>query len=101
MEQVRLGELLKGHEKRDAVHVAIEPVVAGEELEPGTRVGVSRLPGEPWFLIHASGSTVGIVDPMLRQAVKKGERCYLWVYPNTVLSLRHSWIHPILGDERD
>ncbi|MFO0822607.1 MAG: hypothetical protein U0792_05710 [Gemmataceae bacterium] len=37
---------------------------------------------------------VGIVDPFLREAVRPGQRFWLFMYPNTVTTLRHEWTHP-------
>lgn len=34
---------------------------------------------------------VGIVDPFLRESVQPSQRFWLFLYPNTVTSLRHEW----------
>ena len=39
MSDVRLGSLVDGSAERDAIHVAVVPVVASEMLRPGQRVG--------------------------------------------------------------
>ncbi len=38
------------------------------------------------------------IDPYLEESVKPGEWCYLFLYPNTVTSLRHEWTHPAFLD---
>ena len=92
MNDVKLGTLLTPEAKRDAIHVAVAPVVAGENLRPGEHVGVS-----PDGVASGSRPFVGIVDPFLSVHVKPGERFYLFLYQNTVTSLRHEWTHPAFG----
>jgi hypothetical protein len=72
------------------VHVALAPVVAGENLEPGEHVGF--LEGNR-VSKHAE-KNIGIVDPFLTATVRAGQTFYLCLYPNTVTSLRHDWTHP-------
>ena len=84
-----LGTIISPAEKRDAIHIAVENVVAKEKLYPGQDVG-------------AEGSTaapVGIVDPFLKTPVFPGQRFWLLIYPRKVNSLRHVWSHPAFPDE--
>ena len=90
-ETVTLGKLIDGPAERDAVHVAVCPVVAGEDLWPGAHVGISR---NGVATMSLPGNGVGIVDPFLTKKVDAGQRCYLFLYPGTVTSLRHHWSHP-------
>ena len=85
---VRLGELCDGTSKKDAIHIAVIPVTALENLEPGTHVSVT-VDG----YARKSGKTIGVVDPFLKQMVRVGQHFYLCMYPNTVKSLRHEWEH--------
>ncbi len=96
-EQPKLGELLKGDEKRDAIHVALLPVKAGHRLCPGQHVGLIGY-NEDAGVYVASGNAehVGIIDPYLNGYVSPGEHCWLCFYPNTVTSLRHAFTHPSL-----
>lgn len=89
MSESKLGKLIDGDETRDAIHIAIAPVVAGEKLAPGDHVG---------FLadgsVGESDKPIGVVDPFLRKVVKRGDPIWLLLYPNTITSLRHQWAHP-------
>ncbi|HVK17304.1 MAG TPA: hypothetical protein VM533_10175 [Fimbriiglobus sp.] len=88
-----LGSLIDdGDRRRDAVHIAVAPVTAAGTLAPGQHVGfVSEGNLET---VGVSESPIGIVDPFLREPVQKGERFWLFVYPNTITGLRHVWTHP-------
>lgn len=71
-----VGKLVEGEPGRDAIHIAVIPMVALRDLKPGEH------------LAH------GIVDPYLRKGPKRGEKYFLFLYPGTVTSLRHVWEHP-------
>ena len=88
-----LGKLIEdGDRRRDAIHIAVAPVTAASDLIPGQRVGfVSNTDRE---LVTETDETIGIVDPFLTEPVKAGERFWLFLYPNTIQSLRHVWTHP-------
>ena len=89
-----LGRILQGGEKRDAVHIAIMPAIAGEDLAPGISVGLTN--DGPPDLVIAKNSYLGIVDPFLTGTVRKGSRFWVFLYPNTVSGMRHEWTHPLL-----
>lgn len=87
-----LGTIIDERAGRDAIHVAVEPVVAATVLRPGQHVGLYA------GMAHGKGSivteTIGIVDPFLQRPVNPGERFWLLVYPRQITSLRHVWEHP-------
>lgn len=92
MSDVPLGKLIEGEAQRDAVHVAIAPVVAGERLSPGCHIGFISADRQT---VGRCNCPIGIVDPYLPSAfVDKGERFYLCLYPQTIKSIRHDWTHP-------
>lgn len=78
---------------RDAIHLPVAPVEAGEDLSPGSVVKLHN--GKAYSTILAMA--VGVVDPFLPATVRKGEVFWLFVCPNTITSLRHVWQHPAFG----
>jgi hypothetical protein len=99
MSDIQLGKLISqvaGEVQRDAIHVAIIPVIAGERLSPGAHVALA---GDGSNVVTLLGGTrVGIIDPFLTRAVLQGELCWLMLYQNTVTGMRHHWSHPAFGD---
>jgi len=90
-----LGTIIDDAQKRDAIHLAVEPVVAGERLRPGDHITI-----EGGVAISTEvGAGLGIVDPFLAAPVKKGERFWFIMYPRMITSLRHVWAHPSFADE--
>ena len=89
-----LGSIIGPEEKRDAIHLAVFPVEAGELLQPGQHVSVFYEDGEGLAYRALPGKGVGIVDPFLRQPVQADQRFWLVVYPREIASLRHVWEHP-------
>ncbi|AFU88118.1 hypothetical protein CcrColossus_gp248 [Caulobacter phage CcrColossus] len=90
-----LGTIIGPEEKRDAIHIAVENVVAAGILRPGEDVGF--LPDGT--VSSKAAKLVGIVDPFLKDYVEKGQRFWLLVYPRQIKSLRHVWTHPDFPDE--
>jgi len=92
-----LGTIIDDRAKRDAVHLAVIPAIAGHQLSPGRRVsfhcGVACADGQIY-----GDAVVGIVDPFLVNDVSKGERFWLVLLPRTIQSLRHVWSHPAFPD---
>lgn len=91
-----LGMIHFKPEKRDAIHLAVEPVVAGSTLSVGERIGIIN------GVAYSSGYMVddkvvpyhGIVDPFLPKPVREGESFWFVMAPRMVQSLRHVWEHP-------
>lgn len=91
---IPLGKLAADDAGRDAIHIAVAPIVAADIFSPGEHVGVNS-DGKA----SRNEPHIGIVDPYLKKTVKPGERFYLCLYPNTITSLRHHWVHPALKEE--
>jgi hypothetical protein len=97
----RLGRIITGEADRDAVHIAVVPLIAHTTLKPGEHIavstadkGVAQTPGTPM-----ATDPVGIVDPFLRADVKPNQQFFAYLYPGTVISLRHHYRHPVLDAE--
>lgn len=85
-----LGTIITDKEQRDAIHLAVEPIQAGESLGVGMNIGI----GKDGKAYSRGVKLVGIVDPFLDSIVEKGQWFWLIVYPRQITSLRHVWEHP-------
>lgn len=94
-----LGTIIDESQKRDAIHLAVEPVIAGQTLAPGEDVGLITIGGDSRAYRVKDEHKLGIVDPFLKNPVRTGERFWLVVYPRQIHSLRHVWTHPAFPDE--
>lgn len=105
MNEPIVGRLIEGDVfPRDALHMAMAAVTAGERLEPGQRVGIIRSEWKSsaatrWEQVfHVArvphpDKELGIVDPFLRGVVLPGQRFWLWLFPKTITGLQHNWTH--------
>ncbi len=96
---ITLGQLLEyDFYRRDAVHIAIVPVVAGCQLRPGQGIGF-RNNGNTEIVIGVP-NPIGIVDPFYKGGfIEEGQRFWMLLLPNTITSLRHEWTHPAFKEE--
>jgi hypothetical protein len=90
-----IGKLLDARAQRDAIHIAVAPLVAAFPLHPGQHVGLTK---DGQAAPRVDGA-IGIVDPFLRSAVKAGDRFFIFLYPNTATGLRHVYTHPVLDSK--
>lgn len=95
MTDIKLGSLIAGEARRDAIHVALAPVTAGEELMPGEHVGLNS-DGQA---VTTATKCIGIVDPFLTKRVAPGEKFWMLLYQFTVTGMRHQWSHPDFQEE--
>ena len=96
-----LGKLIEEPVERDAVHVAIVPMIAGEPLERGERFRLQY--GEKNVALsgiyNSDEECVGIVDPFLNvEYVEEGEQFWGMLFPQTVTGMRHHWQHPAFDE---
>lgn len=96
METVKLGTLIDGKAGRDAIHIAIAPVVAIEKLHAGQHIGFPN-DGDTVNVSGSANKLIGIVDPYLPAFVMPGQSFYMLLYPQTITSLRHEWTHPVFS----
>lgn len=96
-----LGMIHFKPEARDAIHLAVEPVVASQKLFVGQKIGIVNGAAYPaGFTIQQVGKETitvpyhGIVDPFLPLPVNQGETFWFVMAPRMVQSLRHVWEHP-------
>ncbi len=92
-----LGTIIDSTQKRDAIHLAVEPVIAGSFLNPGEHITVTN--GIAYHAEPFSEAALGIVDPFIKDNIQKGQRFWFIMYPRMVHSLRHVWTHPAFPDE--
>ena len=89
-----LGNIIGDNEHRDAIHLAVEPVEAGQFMYPGQHVKIAE--GKAY--LAEPGKGLGIVDPFILGPVAVGQKFWLVVYPRKITSLRHVWTHPDLPE---
>lgn len=83
---------------RDAIHLAVEPVLAGEKMAAGDRIRSEN--GIAYRIYrYDNNEATGIVDPFVSGIIQPGEKFWLVVLPRTITSLRHVWSHPLFPEE--
>ena len=103
-----IGQILTGNEERDAIHMAVMPVIAGSELFRGQRIAIKygtsnvAIPSFDEYYTYGQAPSVGIVDPFLSRdapdhnRVRPGEWFWMFLQPNTITGIRHQWTHPTI-----
>lgn len=95
-----IGQKLRGDEQRDAIHIAIMPVVCADDyMRGGKEVGLVY--GTKNTVKHKDSvyrvETIGVLDPFLKDypdPLKKGDVVWCFLKPGTITGLRHEWFHP-------
>lgn len=93
MSDLGIGKLIECEQERDAIHVAVAPVVAAMKLSPGQDIGFV----DDDRRVGVTTDPIGIVDPFLKQMVCPDQTFWMFLYPNTVVAMRHHWQHPAFG----
>ncbi len=88
-----IGEIPDGTARRDAIHVAVAPVIASQILRAGEHVGLNA-DGKAYHVGPTKNGSIGIVDPFVLHPIHMDEGFWLFLYPGTITGLRHLWTHP-------
>lgn len=100
MDQPKIGEKIRGDAERDAIHIAIIPVIADDDyLWPGVKIRLRHGSHTLVFRDEYSEESIGVVDPFLDGGVKRGEKFWCWLFPGTITGMRHHWQHPAFDQE--
>ena len=94
MSDVKLGKVIEGEANRDCIHIAIIPLIAGENLFRGQQIRL-KFGSSDIALCGEYNDSIGIVDPFLKGCVNKNQRFYGFLTPGTVTGMRHHWEHPL------
>ena len=83
MSDLGIGKLIVTPQNRDAVHMAVAPVVAWRTINPCEHIGLKE-----------GDKPIGIADPFLKKPVIAGQTFWMFMYWNSIQNLRHEWDHP-------
>jgi len=95
-----LGMIHFKPEHRDAIHLAVDPVIAGKTLKVGQKIGIiNGVAFATGTVVEVDGKEIkvpyhGIVDPFLPHGPVGGESFWFVMAPRMVTSLRHVWSCP-------
>lgn len=96
-----LGTIHTEKQHRDAIHLAVEPCIAGETIPVGADIVLDQVDGETLAYCTINGQRLGrgqglgIADPFIKaDFIEVGEPFWFIMYPRQVHSLRHVWEHP-------
>lgn len=89
-----LGSIIDETVKRDAIHLAVEPMTSRDfTFAPGERIGLDAR-GHPCPAAYSTTGYIAIVDPFLGFEVKRGQSFLALLKPGQIATLRHVWDHP-------
>jgi hypothetical protein len=91
-ESLGLGRIITTPQQRDAIHIAVVPVVATCYVYPGAKLRFLEGSTEKVTTVRQGG--IGIADPFLERAVEEGQQFWMYLHPGSITSLRHDWTHP-------
>lgn len=86
-----LGTIIGPEQKRDAIHLAVDPVRALVGMNPGQPVRIDEGDAYP---VPTLENAHGIVDPFLAEGPREGQYFWFIMKPRVITSLRHVWDAP-------
>jgi hypothetical protein len=103
MEPLRtIGTLLDGTEQRDAIHIAVMPVISADRwIGPGDKLRLVFGTTNQVIKVREGDDEkgIGVADPFLNEEINKGDKFWMFMYPNSITGLRHQWVHPEVDTE--
>lgn len=95
--QVHLGTIPPKNGYRDATHVAVIGCKLASSMLRGALVVVEKIDGV-WTARAPKDKekTTGIIDPFFWGKPKSGSEVWVILHPNSVIGLRHVYVHPEL-----
>jgi hypothetical protein len=94
MSDIKLGQLAPADAQRDAIHIPVIPVIAGDVLDAGDKV---RMHSGRVYRVTPGHASFGVVDPFRTEPARTGERVWVLLPPGSV-AVRHNWTHPAFED---
>lgn len=95
-----VGKLVKHqHYGRDAIHIAVLPVVAETDLLPSQKIHAVWCEDSERYISARHQKATGIVDPFLPEKVEKGQRFWMFLNPGSIRGMRHDWSCPVFSHE--
>lgn len=82
---------------RDCIHIAVIPLIAGSEhLYPSQAFKLAHGTTDTAVQANKKSEIIGIIDPFLDfdHDIRKGDKIWGYLIPNTVTGMRHHWAHP-------
>lgn len=91
-----LGRIITTEQHRDAIHIAVAPVTAAHTMIAGRHFAFDE---KGHASEHTGKKPIGIIDPFLNCKVEAGQKCWGYLYPGSITSLRHQWAHPAFAND--
>ena len=103
MQPTELGTVPTEKDSRDAIHVAVLPVIAKGNLHPGQFIEVYTKDKKHYarVAVQSQNSTHGICDPFRTGVIYDGVFFWAIMLPGTITDMRHHWTHACIEEEQD